>query len=42
MFIPKNRFGDTAPAILYERNMSFNTLTELGYVDISPDKYKGR
>lgn len=34
-FTPKNRFGDTTTQIVYEYNQSFNTLHEIGYVEIA-------
>ena len=37
---PKNRFGETQPQLIYERNMSFNTLKEIGYVEIQYDGFK--
>lgn len=40
LFTPKNRFGDTQPQLVYERNMSFNTLKEVGYVEIQYDGFK--
>ena len=40
LFTPKNRFGDTQPQLIYERNMSFNTLKEIGYVEIQYDGFK--
>lgn len=40
LFTPKNRFGDTQPQLVYERNMSFNTLKEIGYVEIQYDGFK--
>lgn len=40
LFTPKNRFGDTAPQIVYERNMSFNTLKEVGYIEIEYDRFR--
>lgn len=40
LFTPKNRFGETQPQIVYERNMSFNTLKEIGYVEIQYDGFK--
>lgn len=39
LFTPKNRFGDTNPQIVYERNMSFNTLKEIGYIEIPYDGF---
>lgn len=39
LFTPKNRFGDTQPQIVYERNMSFNTLKEIGYTEIAYDGF---
>lgn len=40
LFTPKNRFGETQPQIIYERNMSFNTLKEIGYVEIQYDGFR--
>lgn len=37
MFIPKNRFGSTTRQIVYERNMSFNTMREIGWINIPYD-----
>lgn len=42
LFTPKNRFGSTTPQLIYERNMGFNTLRELGYCDIPYDGYSAR
>lgn len=42
LFTPKNRFGDTQPQIVYERNMSFNTLKEIGYTEIPYDGFSKR
>ena len=42
LFTPKNRFGDTQPQIVYERNMSFNTLKEIGYTEIAYDGFTRR
>lgn len=42
MFTPKNRFGETNPQLVYERNMNFNTMKEIGYVEIVYDNYKNR
>lgn len=39
LFTPKNRFGDIGPQIIYERNMSFNTMYEIGYADIPFDGF---
>lgn len=39
LFTPKNRFGDTGPQIVYERNMSWNTLREIGYTQITYDGF---
>lgn len=33
-FTPKNRFGDTTSQIVYEYNQSFNTLKEIGFIEI--------
>ena len=40
LFTPKNRFGETQPQLVYERNMSFNTLKEIGYVEVQYDGFK--
>lgn len=40
LFTPKNRFGDTQPQIIYERNMSFNTMKEIGWVEIQYDGFR--
>ena len=40
IFIPKNRFGSTDVQILYHRSMSFNTMKEIGYVEIPYDGFK--
>lgn len=40
IFIPKNRFGSTDVQILYQRSMSFNTMKEIGYVEIPYDGFK--
>ena len=40
LFTPKNRFGDVAPQIIYERNMSFNTMREIGYTEIRYDGFR--
>lgn len=39
LFTPKNRFGDVNPQIVYERNMSWNTLKEVGLTHISYDGF---
>lgn len=39
LFTPKNRFGDVNPQIIYERNMSFNTMNEVGFTEISFDGF---
>ena len=39
LFTPKNRFGDTKPQIVYERNMSFNTMREIGYTEVGFDGF---
>lgn len=39
LFTPKNRFGDVTPQIVYERNMSWNTLKEVGLTHISYDGF---
>lgn len=40
LFTPKNRFGDIQPQIIYERNMAFNTMKEIGYIEITYDGYR--
>lgn len=40
LFIPKNRFGSTDVQICYKRNMSFNTMEEIGYIEIPYDGFK--
>lgn len=42
LFTPKNRFGDIQPQIVYERNMSWNSLREIGYTHISYDGFNIR
>lgn len=42
LFTPKNRFGDTNNAIVYQRNMDFNTYFEIGYCTISYDSLPKR
>lgn len=39
LFIPKNRFGDTQPQIVYERNMAWNSLKEVGQTYITYDGF---
>lgn len=39
LFTPKNRFGDTTPQIVYERNMAWNSLREIGYTHVSYDGF---
>lgn len=40
LFTPKNRFGDISPQIIYERNMSFNTMKEIGYTEMKYDGFR--
>lgn len=42
LFLPKNRFGDTKPQIVYERNMAWNSLKEVGLTDIDYDGFGRR
>lgn len=42
LFTPKNRYGEIQPQIVYERNMSFNTMKEIGYVEIGYDGFGRR
>ena len=39
LFTPKNRFGDTQPQIVYERNMAWNSMKEIGLTVISYDGF---
>lgn len=39
LFTPKNRFGDTKPQIVYERNMAWNSLREIGLTEINYDGF---
>ena len=39
LFTPKNRFGDTSPQIVYERNMAWNSLREIGLTNIRYDGF---
>lgn len=39
LFTPKNRFGDTTPQIVYERNMAWNSLREIGYTHVAYDGF---
>lgn len=38
-FVPKNRYGSADIQIVYERNMSFNTMDEIGYCHIEYDGF---
>lgn len=42
LFTPKNRFGSVAPQIVYERNMAFNSMREIGQVQITYDGFGQR
>lgn len=42
LFTPKNRYGEVGPQIAYEINRSFNTLYEVGYVDVPYDSFQRR
>lgn len=42
IFMPKNRFGSTDVQILYKRDMAFNTMKEIGYIEIPYDGFKIR
>lgn len=42
MFTPKNRYGEVGPQIAYEINRSFNTLYEIGFVDVPYDVFQRR
>lgn len=39
LFTPKNRFGDTQPQIVYERNMAWNSLKEVGMTRVNYDGF---
>ena len=41
LFVPKNRYGGT-PQIVYERNLDFNTMREIGYCDIDDNQFTSR
>ena len=40
IFIPKNRFGSTDVQLVYHRSMSFNTMKEIGYIEIPYDGFR--
>ena len=42
LFTPKNRYGEVNPQIAYEINRGFNTLREVGYVNVPYDSYQPR
>lgn len=42
LFTPKNRFGDIQPQIVYERNMAWNSLREVGLTVIKYDGFSAR
>jgi len=42
LFIAKNRYGKSDVQIVYERNMDFNTMKELGYANIEHDGFSGK
>lgn len=42
LFTPKNRFGSVGPPIIYERNMDYNSLIEIGYADVDFDGFNRR
>lgn len=42
LFIAKNRYGKSNVQLVYERNMDFNTMRELGYTDVEHDGFGGR
>ena len=37
LFTPKNRYGETTPQLVYERNMNFNSMREIGYTEVPFD-----
>lgn len=42
LFIAKNRYGKADVQIVYERNMDFNTMKELGYTNVEHDGFGGK
>ena len=42
VFTPKNRYGATNPQVVMERNMDFNSYSQVGLVDIQFDGFKVR
>ena len=42
LFTPKNRFGSIGPPIIYERNMDYNLLIEIGFTNVDYDGFTNR
>ena len=42
LFTPKNRFGSIGPPIIYERNMDYNFLDEIGFTNVDYDGFTSR
>ena len=42
VFTPKNRYGNVAPQIIMERNMSFNTYRDIGWYECEYDQFRTR
>lgn len=42
VFVPKNRYGQVDPQIIMERNMSFNTLKDIGYYECPIDVFRNK
>lgn len=40
VFTPKNRFGQTTPQIIMERNMNFNTYKDVGWINCQYDQFR--
>lgn len=42
IFTPKNRYGNTSPQIIVERNMSFNSYQQVGWYECEYDQFRTR
>lgn len=40
IFTPKNRYGNTGPQIIVERNMSFNSYNQIGWYECEYDQFR--
>ena len=40
VFTPKNRYGQTHPQIIMERNMAFNTYKDIGWYECTYDQFR--